>query len=150
MKTTFFTVTFNLLITLVIASRVFAHCEIPCGIYDDELRVKTISENAHTIEKSMMKIEELSGETPVNYNQLVRWISNKETHADEIQHIVSRYFLTQRIKPDTDRYSEKLATLHQMLIESMKCKQTTDVSHVANLRSLLEKFVSLYFTAGGE
>jgi nickel superoxide dismutase len=29
----------------------------------------------------------------------VRWVTTKETHAQEIQDIVSAYFLTQRIKP---------------------------------------------------
>ena len=150
MKSTIFTTTFTLLITLIVASRVSAHCEIPCGIYDDELRIKAISEDAQTIEKAMRQIEELGGQTPVNYNQLIRWVTNKETHADDIQHHVSQYFLTQRIKPDSHNYSEKLATLHQILIESMKCKQTTDTDHVVRMRKLLEKFTNLYFTAGGE
>ena len=122
-----------------------AHCEIPCGIYDDALRTQLIAEHAGTIEKSMAEITALQGETPVNYNQLVRWVSNKEHHANEIQHIVNQYFLTQRIKPDQDKYGQKLALLHQMLVAAMKCKQTTDPAHVATLRDLLKKFEGLYF-----
>ena len=121
-----------------------AHCEIPCGIYDDQLRANLIAEHATTIEKSMKKIVELSKQNPVNYNQLVRWVSNKEKHADEIQHIVSQYFMTQRIKPDAKKYSEKLAILHKMLIYAMKCKQGTDVAHVSTLRSLTKEFEMLY------
>jgi len=78
-------------------STVSAHCEIPCGIYDDQLRTQLIAEHATTIEKSMKQIMELSKADPVNYNQLVRWVSNKEDHATEIQQIVSQYFMTQRI-----------------------------------------------------
>ncbi|MBT8406009.1 MAG: superoxide dismutase, Ni [Deltaproteobacteria bacterium] len=126
-------------------SRVGAHCEIPCGIYDDQLRADLIAEHSNTIEKSMKKIVELSKQNPVNYNQLVRWISNKEKHADEIQHIVTQYFMTQRIKPDAKKYSEKLAVLHKMLIYAMKCKQSTDVAHVSTLRSLTKEFEILYF-----
>jgi nickel superoxide dismutase len=126
-------------------ARVGAHCEIPCGIYDDQLRVDLIAEHLTTIEKSMKKIVELSKQNPVNYNQLVRWVSNKEKHANEIQHIVTQYFMTQRIKPDAKKYSEKLAVLHKMLIYAMKCKQTTDVAHVSTLRSLLKEFEILYF-----
>jgi nickel superoxide dismutase len=121
-----------------------AHCEIPCGIYDDELRAKLITEHAGTIEKSMKQIMSLSKD-PANSNQLVRWVNNKETHATEIQHIVSQYFMTQRIKPGQEKYTEKLTVLHQMLLAAMKCKQTTDVSHVNNLRTLLKKFEVLYF-----
>lgn len=127
------------------AARVGAHCEIPCGIYDDQLRVDLIAEHSTTIEKSMKKIVELSKQNPVNYNQLVRWVSNKEKHANEIQHIVTQYFMTQRIKPDAKKYSEKLAVLHKMLIYAMKCKQTTDVDNVSTLRSLLKEFETLYF-----
>ncbi len=121
-----------------------AHCEIPCGIYDDELRAKLIAEHAGTIEKSMKQIMSLSKD-PANSNQLVRWVTNKETHAAEIQHIVSQYFMTQRIKPGQEKYTEKLTVLHQMLLAAMKCKQTTYVSHVNNLRTLLKKFEVLYF-----
>ncbi|SHE44280.1 nickel superoxide dismutase [Desulfacinum infernum DSM 9756] len=123
----------------------FAHCEVPCGIYDDVLRVKLIAEHADTIEKSMKQIETLRKESPVNFNQLVRWISNKEEHASQLQHIVSQYFMTQRIKPDQEKYLEKLAVLHKILLAAMKCKQTTELSHVNALRALLKEFEVLYF-----
>ena len=63
-------------IPLFIASIASAHCEIPCGIYDDQARVKMIEENITTIEKSMKEILQLEKDNPVNYNQLVRWIMN--------------------------------------------------------------------------
>ncbi len=134
----------GLLPFILFVSNLGAHCEIPCGIYDDELRAKLIAEHAGTIEKSMKQIMSLSKD-PANSNQLVRWVSNKEAHATEIQHIVSQYFMTQRIKPNQEKYTEKLTVLHQMLLAAMKCKQTTDVSHVNNLRTLLKKFEVLYF-----
>jgi nickel superoxide dismutase len=127
------------------ASQAAAHCEIPCGIYDDEMRVKMIAEHTTTIEKSMKKILDLSRQKPMDHNQLVRWVSNKEHHANELQHIVTQYFMTQRIKLDTKDYAKKLGLLHKMLIYAMKCKQTTDLSHVSTLRSLLKEFQSLYF-----
>ena len=55
------------------AATVGAHCEIPCGIYDDQLRADLIAEHSTTIEKSMKKIVELSKQNPVNYNQLIHW-----------------------------------------------------------------------------
>ena len=122
-----------------------AHCEIPCGIYDDHMRIHLIAEDVTTIEKSMKQIVDLGNEKLINYNQLVRWISNKEEHATRIQHTVSQYFMTQRIKPDQEKYTEKVTILHQMLIAAMKCKQTTDLVHVASLRSLLKQFEILYF-----
>ncbi len=134
-----------LALILMLGSNAASHCEIPCGIYDDQLRTNLIAEHATTIEKSMKQIEELSKVSPINYNQLVRWVSNKEDHATKIQEIVFQYFMTQRIKPDQEKYTEKLSVLHKMLIAAMKCKQTTDLSNVEALRSLLKEFEVLYF-----
>ena len=127
------------------APNVAAHCEIPCGIYDDEMRINMIGEHINTIEKSMKEIMNLGAQNQINYNQLIRWVSNKEDHANEIQEIVGQYFMTQRIKADAKNYSQKLALLHKMLIYSMNCKQTTDLSHITTLRSLLKEFQTLYF-----
>jgi len=145
MKKLFLTILAVLLPLSISISTASAHCEIPCGIYDDQLRVQLIAEHAGTIEKSIKQILELSKASPTNYNQLVRWVSNKEKHATEIQHIVSQYFMTQRLKPDQEKYSEKLILLHKMLIAAMKCKQTTDLSQVNVLRTRLKAFELLYF-----
>lgn len=133
-------------------TRTFAHCEVPCGIYDDSLRVALMYEHITTIEKSMNSILELSKESTPNYNQLVRWVMNKESHAEKLQEIVSQYFLHQRIKvvdtSDTENYNkyiERLTLLHQILVHAMKAKQTTDLQVIANLRSALHAFEESYF-----
>jgi nickel superoxide dismutase len=135
------------------AAPALAHCEIPCGIYDDQLRVQLLAEHITTVEKSMQQINELSAaQGAVNYHQLVRWIDNKEHHAGLIQEIVSQYFLTQRIKPadpadkaKSDLYLRQLTLLHQMLIQAMKAKQGTDLKTVETLRQLLADFNKAYF-----
>lgn len=130
----------------------YSHCEIPCGIYNDKMRCDLIEEHITTIEKSMNMIIKLSDQENVNYNQLVRWINNKEAHANEIQHIVTQYFMTQRIKPVEAKESEaqvkyvqQLSLLHEMLVYSMKAKQTTDLKHVSTLKKLIHDFRAAYF-----
>ncbi len=130
---------------VALANPALAHCEIPCGIYDDQARINLILEHITTIEKSMNQIKKIEKEKTPNFNQLVRWIMNKEDHATEIQAIVSQYFLTQRIKPDTKDYAQKLSLLQQMLVYSMKCKQTTDLQNATRLRDLVKQFHQLYF-----
>jgi nickel superoxide dismutase len=110
-----------------------------------------MAEHIKTIEKSMKQIEALSDAGQKNYNQLVRWIANKEQHADAYTEIVTQYFLTQRIKaaPKSDaaayeKYVHKVTLLHQMMVTSMKCKQTTDLQNVAKLRALLGEFRVAY------
>ena len=139
-------------LTLVSIRFAYSHCEIPCGIYDDEARFNTLAEHITTVEKSMKEITALSKAGDKNYNQLVRWINNKERHATEIQTIMAQYFLTQRIKP-TDgsnpaaqmTYFKKLELVHKIIVEAMKSKQTVDLEHVAKMNSLLETFREVYF-----
>ena len=130
----------------------FAHCEIPCGIYADSVRITLIKEHITTIEKSMNQIEEISQSSKPNYNQLVRWVNNKEEHAKKIQEIVSQYFLHQRIKIVDEgqkeayaKYQKHLALLHKMSVYSMKCKQTTDLAFIEKLRTTVADFEKAYF-----
>lgn len=136
----------------IIGKTSYAHCEVPCGIYHDELRIAMLYEHFTTIEKAMNKINELSKEENVNYNQLIRWTVTKEEHAKEIQHIVSQYFITQRVKFPADaneeaneKYLKQLSFLHQLIVYSMKSKQTTDLANVESLRTSLAGFETVYF-----
>jgi len=146
-------VTLGILLTLLIGgvvTRVYSHCQIPCGIYDDPARLKMIDEHITTIEKSMKQMTELSQSEPVNMNQIVRWVNNKEHHADELSEIVTYYFMAQRIKPaapdsaEYKGYIRQLTLLHEMLVTSMKCKQTVDLAEVEKLKVLLKEFSAAY------
>lgn len=136
---------------LIISSAVYSHCQIPCGIYNDPMRFDMLSENIATIEKSMNMINQLSAEPKPNMNQLVRWIDNKDAHADEFSEIVTYYFMAQRVAPvektDTaayDKYINKLTLMHQIVIASMKAKQGTDLSVVKQLTELTAAFKKVY------
>jgi len=145
-------VLFFLVMIALLKPAVFSHCEIPCGIYDDEMRFTMVEEHIKTIEKAMQEIEHLSGHQPINFNQIVRWVTNKEKHAEEIQHIVSQYFLTQRVKlvEKEDDEANKIRTkhlslCHEILVYAMKTKQTTDLSNVEKLKSAVKAFKDSYF-----
>ena len=74
-------------VTLLTASSLSAHCQVPCGIFSDELKFSELGEHVVTIEKSARLISELSAKedlTANDYQQLVRWTTNKETHAQKI------------------------------------------------------------------
>lgn len=132
-----------------------AHCQIPCGVYDDTMRVKMIEEHTLTILKSMNYIASNQNDIE-QQNQVIRWIINKEEHAQEIQNIVSEYFLTQRIKlkddskQSKDLYHAQLTALHNILLDAMKCKQTLNTNNTTSLLDNLNKFVNLYFDDHGK
>jgi nickel superoxide dismutase len=141
-----------LFVCLFCLPEVFPHCQIPCGIYNDEMRFTMIKEHILTIEKSMKQIIELSKQPEKNSNQIVRWVLNKEQHADELAHVVTHYFLSQRIKLVDEKaslflkdYLLKISLLHKMLVYSMKAKQTTDLNNVEELRKVLQDFHNAYF-----
>ena len=141
-----------IIISLSISNKTYAHCEIPCGIYEDTLRIELIKEHIVTIEKSMKMIIKLSNEDVPNYNQIVRWVNNKEDHANKLQEIVSQYFLHQRIKPtriENDelytKYIKQLSLLHELLVYSMKAKQTTDLIYIEKLNNSVSSFEMIYF-----
>lgn len=128
----------------------YAHCEIPCGIYADSLRITLIGEHIQTIEKSMKQIRLLSQKDDKNYNQIVRWVINKEEHAKMIQELATQYFMFQRIKisngpKEKEKNQQLLSLLHQLSVYAMKAKQTIDLGHVDKMNDILKRFAHLYF-----
>lgn len=133
------------------AAGAYGHCEIPCGIYGDDLRFAALDEDIRTVEKSMRQIAELAADPGANANQIARWVMNKEVHADRIRESVAQYFLAQRIKlPDegdaaaVEAYRDQLARLHKLIVHAMKSKQTIDLDHPAALRETLKAFREAY------
>jgi len=140
--------TIMVLFAAAIPESVRAHCQVPCGIYDDQMRIHLMEEHVATIEKSMNEIT-----AKPEMNQAVRWVMNKDKHADELSEIVTYYFMAQRIKPPTDLtdeaatkdYVNKLTLLHAIQIHAMKAKQSTDLAEIATLRDLVSQFRKAYF-----
>ena len=141
---------------LLLQGSLLAHCQVPCGIYNDAARIIQIQEDFSTIQKAMNKLKELSQQQDAtSMNQLTRWIITKEDHASKIQKVVSEYFLTQRIKTKTessefDTYVKQTTTLHQILVSAMKCKQTVDLGHVDEGLNQIKTFINLYFDTHGK
>ena len=70
--------------TLLPMAYLAAHCEVPCGIYDDDARFAAMKEDQATIAKAIAGIHEMASEPDVNdINQLARWVSTKEGRVAE-------------------------------------------------------------------
>ncbi len=120
----------------------YSHCQIPCGIYDDHARVKSMLEDVATTRKAIMLISELSGKTDAqSSNQIVRWVMNKEEHAQNVISTISDYFLTQRVKLNQKDYVERLKKHHTVIVAAMKVKQNAEMKYVDALEaSIMELF----------
>tara|TARA_B100001989_G_C24318315_1_gene353889 strand:- start:200 stop:577 length:378 start_codon:yes stop_codon:yes gene_type:complete len=114
------------------------------------MQIVQIREDLRTIDKAMEMIRNLSKNSdPQTLNQVTRWITSKESHAQNIQKITAEYFLTQRIKQNSKFYENKLITLHQLLVSVMKCKQSVNKENVVKSNELLNNFTTLYFDDHG-
>ena len=134
----------------------YAHCQVPCGIYDDAVRIVQIEEDITTIRKAMNMINDLAGKSDAqSLNQISRWVSTKESHAQNVQETILNYFLAQRVKAkekgnkDRQKYVDQTLTLHQLIVKMMKCKQTVDQRNCSDAYELLDKFTNLYFEQHG-
>ncbi len=128
-----------------------AHCQVPCGIYDDPARIAHIREDATTIDKAIRNINKLAGShSATDFNQAVRWITTKEDHATHIIDVVSEYFLAQKVKPveqGADGYEAYLKTLadhHAVMVAAMKTKQAADPDTVDALNKAIDKLATHY------
>jgi len=127
-----------------------AHCQVPCGIYDDPAALALLAENAATVKKAVTQIQSLADATDAqSKQQFVRWTANKESHAADIQQTVLDYFLAQRIKLPADEaameaYNKHLGLLHEIIVHAMKCKQNADLGAVEALETAIAAFTKAY------
>jgi nickel superoxide dismutase len=136
---------FGIIVTLLSTNWLSAHCQVPCGVYGDSARFTQMLEDQTTIAKAIAQINDLAGKKDgKSANQLARWVSTKEDHANKIQKIIAEYFLTQRIKSSSDNYSDFLKGAHSVMVAAMKCKQGTDPISADALKSAIENFQAVY------
>jgi len=140
-----------LVVMSIDAPKSMAHCQVPCGIYDDAARIAHMKEDAVTITKAIKNINDLAGKHEAQaFNQAARWVSTKEQHASHVITVVSEYFLTQKVKPVAkgadgyDAYLSKLADHHAVMVAAMKTKQQASLEAAAALDRAIEKLASHY------
>jgi len=133
-----------------------AHCQMPCGIYDDPARIAELKEDAQTIRKAITSMQAMMQENEADpllgFNQSTRWVIAKDQHAQNIQDVVSYYFLTQRVKavpadvsmPGHEYYVQQLMGFHRILVAAMKCKQTVDIANVDELDAAIAAVAGAY------
>jgi len=132
-------------LSLFTPQQTLAHCQVPCGIYDDHMRVMSMLEDAATIEKAINSINELVGKRDAqSQNQLVRWVNTKEHHAQQTIETISNYFLTQRVKTSQADYIQRLEKHHAVILAAMKAKQTVDIGTAKDLTKAIKALEGYY------
>ena len=120
----------------------YAHCDIPCGIYDPT----PAKIAADTVAKMVEKIGQLPKDAmdPLSRNNFVRMVGVKEQHAElckkELQVLWSDYF-----KPE---HLEKFPKLHDSFWKALKLasknKQNIDAAAAADLQAAVKEISDMF------
>ena len=134
-----------------------AHCQVPCGIFDDPATVAAVCEACATIRKAMAQIKALSTDISAqNFNQMTRWVNAKEEHASKIITLLSENCMCQRVKPvgaagspftEEKDYLDALKAHHAVMTAAMKAKQTVDEAQCDALEHAVGDFSKMYLPA---
>ncbi|MEM6472052.1 MAG: superoxide dismutase [Ni] [Planctomycetota bacterium] len=131
---------------MMTASIALGHCQVPCGIYGDQLRFQQMLEDENTIAKAQAQINAFaeSAHNAQDINQVSRWVTAKEEHAQKIQDTIAAYFMAQRIKADNKDYIKQITAAHKVMVAAMKCKQSADPATAKALETAIFDFYKAY------
>lgn len=117
--------------------KIYAHCDIPCGIYDPHLAQLA----AHTVIRMVGLISEKK-DSPHNIARLTKV---KEEHAELVKHEV-RIIWGDYFKPE---HLEKYPNLHQLVFEIMKLgskvKQEVNLEAAYQLLEKVQNFAEIFW-----
>ena len=118
----------------------YAHCDIPCGIYDPHLAQVT----AHSVLRMTQLLKESSDGC-----ESARYVAEKEKSAELVKQEV-RIIWGDYLKPE---HFEKYPQLHEQVNKIMKtassARQKTDVSNAEELLEQVNKFAEIFWETKG-
>jgi nickel superoxide dismutase len=132
---------------------VYAHCDIPCGIYDPHeaqiaaltvLRMdQLISELAHPAPDA--KLEERA----TYVSKMSRYTTVKEQHAErlkqEVRVIWGDYFTPDHVK----QFPQTHDLVYRILKQASKARQSTNLQDAQDLLKLVQEFAELFWQTKG-
>lgn len=121
-----------------------AHCQMPCGIYHDQMIYDQVNQYYETMYKANMALKNNKLQTVEDYNQFVRWIMSKDHQSDEIANLLCTYFLMQKIKPGEEESAELVTSIHKLLHLIVGIKQTVGMNCVTDFGKEWDHFKFLF------
>ncbi len=127
-----------------------AHCQMPCGIYHDEMVYDQIDQYTETMYKGITVMNQNKLESVHDFNDLTRWIMEKEKESNDIAQLINVYFLQQKIKPGEPETAKRLTTAHKLLFLLVAIKQNNDLKFVDQFIKQWEEFKLMFHPEGYE
>lgn len=121
-----------------------AHCQMPCGIYHDQMIYDKIDEYFETMMKAVAAMNNNEFKTVQEKNQFIRWVMTKEKESDEVADVLLTYFLQQKIRPNDEESFDLVKSAHKMLFLLVQIKQNADVNIVKEFGKEWDHFKELF------
>lgn len=137
-------------LSLLTAPFLHSHCQMPCGIYHDDMVYDQIDQYVETMVKGMTVLNDNKFSSTQLRNEFVRWVCQKENMSNETANLLTSYFLQQKIKPDEDDTVKRITSAHKLLNYLMLIKQTSDMKFVNAFSEEWEKFKLMFHVEGYE
>ncbi len=125
-------------------SNLQAHCQMPCGVYHDNMVYDQIDQYVETMYKGMSVLKDSKFHGVHDWNEFIRWVGLKERESDETADLILTYFLQQKIKPGEHDTAKRLESAHKLLFYLVGIKQNTDVKFVKQFLDEWEIFKSMF------
>lgn len=137
-------------VTFLFEGALTAHCQMPCGIYHDDIVFDEIDQYIETMYKGISVMNNSKFDDAKSRNEFVRWVIEKEKASGSVAEWITRYFLQQKIKPGEAETSQKLASAHKLLFSLVGIKQNSSVEFVEEFSREWDKFKSMFHREGYE
>ncbi len=132
---------------------VYAHCDIPCGIYDPheaQIGALTVLRMDQLIAEAAAPAAGAKPEEQAAYvSKLARYTAVKEQHAERVKHEV-RVIWGDYITPDHVKAYPQLGDLVvRILKQASKARQSPALAEAQELVKLVQEFSELFWTTKG-
>lgn len=138
----------GLITALCVQASLSAHCQMPCGIYHDEMVFDQVDQYIETMVKGLSVLTENEFKTLQDHNEFVRWIIQKEKASDEIAQVFLTYFLQQKIKPGEEDTPKRVLSAQKMLFLLVQIKQLVDMKVLYDFYEEWERFKLMFHIDG--
>lgn len=127
-----------------------AHCQLPCGIYHDDMIYDLIDQYAETMYKGITVMNQSKLDSVHDFNELTRWVIEKEKESNETAQLITFYFLQQKIKPGEPETTKRLEAAHKLLFLLVAIKQNNEIRFVDQFAKQWEDFKLMFHPEGYE
>ena len=127
------------------SEKVYAHCDIPCGIYDP-IAAKIA---AQTVQKMVLRMQALQQGDEASYaNSMVRYIKVKDEHAELCKHEL-RILWADYGWPNLPEGFDLHGSFNAALKLAGRCRQTADMAACEELVAAVDNIATAFWATKG-